>query len=238
MKALSLRTSWTRAHTFFRPPGPDRIPARGGRRRRTARGSEPWGDPPGENSSVPRGFGARSAHGGCDRPWNGGGWARRTWRRACSASAARRSAISARARARSARLLGSALDAGLNVIDTAECYEDSEELIGKALGARRREVYLFTQVRARARLERAVGLAAEALLTQHRAQPAAARHRPSRPHPAPLLLASTCSSAATPSRRWSARGSAAGCATSATAATARRRARRWSAAASTRSRPR
>ena len=43
-----------------------------------------------------------------------------------------------------ARLLGGALDAGLNVIDTAECYEDSEELIGKALGARRREVYLFT----------------------------------------------------------------------------------------------
>lgn len=44
-----------------------------------------------------------------------------------------------------ARLLGSALDAGLNVIDTAECYEDSEELIGKALGARRGEVYLFTK---------------------------------------------------------------------------------------------
>ena len=44
-----------------------------------------------------------------------------------------------------ARLLGGALDAGLNVIDTAECYEDSEELIGKALGARRREVYLFTK---------------------------------------------------------------------------------------------
>ena len=44
-----------------------------------------------------------------------------------------------------ARLLGGALDAGLNVIDTAECYEDSEELIGKALGGRRREVYLFSK---------------------------------------------------------------------------------------------
>ncbi len=44
-----------------------------------------------------------------------------------------------------ARLLGGALDAGLTVIDTAECYEDSESLIGKALGARRREVALFTK---------------------------------------------------------------------------------------------
>ena len=44
-----------------------------------------------------------------------------------------------------ARLLGSALDAGLNVIDTAECYEESEALIGQAIGARRRECYLFTK---------------------------------------------------------------------------------------------
>ena len=44
-----------------------------------------------------------------------------------------------------ARLLGSALDAGLNVIDTAECYEDSETLIGGALGDRRHETYLFTK---------------------------------------------------------------------------------------------
>ncbi|MBI2215672.1 MAG: aldo/keto reductase [Candidatus Rokubacteria bacterium] len=43
------------------------------------------------------------------------------------------------------RLLGSALDAGLNVIDTAECYADSETLIGRAVGARRRDVYLFTK---------------------------------------------------------------------------------------------
>src|SRR5216117_1463743 len=43
------------------------------------------------------------------------------------------------------QLLGSALDAGLNVIDTAECYEDSELRIGRAVGARRREVHLFTK---------------------------------------------------------------------------------------------
>ena len=44
-----------------------------------------------------------------------------------------------------ARLLGSALDAGLNVIDTAECYDESETLIGKALGGRRGDCYLFTK---------------------------------------------------------------------------------------------
>jgi len=43
------------------------------------------------------------------------------------------------------RLLAGALDAGLNVIDTAECYEDSEELIGGAVGGRRRDFYLFTK---------------------------------------------------------------------------------------------
>jgi aryl-alcohol dehydrogenase-like predicted oxidoreductase len=43
------------------------------------------------------------------------------------------------------RLLTRALDAGLNVIDTAECYDDSETLIGRAIRARRRECYLFTK---------------------------------------------------------------------------------------------
>src|SRR5216117_164403 len=43
------------------------------------------------------------------------------------------------------RLLGSALDTGLNVVDTAECYDDSEVLIGRAIGARRREFHLFTK---------------------------------------------------------------------------------------------
>ncbi len=43
------------------------------------------------------------------------------------------------------RLLNSALDAGLNVIDTAECYVNSEELIGEALAGRRNQYYLFTK---------------------------------------------------------------------------------------------
>ncbi|MDQ6808687.1 MAG: aldo/keto reductase [Verrucomicrobiota bacterium] len=43
-------------------------------------------------------------------------------------------------------LLNSALDAGLNVIDTAECYDSSEELIGKTVSHRRSEYYLFTKV--------------------------------------------------------------------------------------------
>ena len=44
-----------------------------------------------------------------------------------------------------AQLLNSALDAGLNVIDTAECYYHSEELIGEAASDRRKEFYLFTK---------------------------------------------------------------------------------------------
>jgi aryl-alcohol dehydrogenase-like predicted oxidoreductase len=43
------------------------------------------------------------------------------------------------------RLLASALDAGLNVIDTAECYDESEVLIGKAIGSRRHEFHLFSK---------------------------------------------------------------------------------------------
>jgi hypothetical protein len=43
------------------------------------------------------------------------------------------------------RLLGGALDAGLNVIDTAECYVTSEELIGRAVAHRRADYYLFTK---------------------------------------------------------------------------------------------
>jgi aryl-alcohol dehydrogenase-like predicted oxidoreductase len=43
------------------------------------------------------------------------------------------------------RLLGKALDAGLNVIDTAECYLDSETLIGRAVAHRRRDYYLLTK---------------------------------------------------------------------------------------------
>lgn len=43
------------------------------------------------------------------------------------------------------RLLGSALDAGLNIIDTGECYAGSEELIGRAVGHRRDQFHLFTK---------------------------------------------------------------------------------------------
>lgn len=42
-------------------------------------------------------------------------------------------------------LLNSALDAGLNVIDTAAAYKTSEELIGNAVGKRRNEFYLLTK---------------------------------------------------------------------------------------------
>jgi aryl-alcohol dehydrogenase-like predicted oxidoreductase len=42
-------------------------------------------------------------------------------------------------------LLNAALDAGLNVIDTAECYPGSEELIGRAVGHRRTDFHLFTK---------------------------------------------------------------------------------------------
>src|SRR5215469_3747161 len=38
-----------------------------------------------------------------------------------------------------------ALDAGVNVIDTAECYADSEQLFGRALGKRRSEIVLMTK---------------------------------------------------------------------------------------------
>lgn len=43
------------------------------------------------------------------------------------------------------RLLSSALDAGLNVIDTAECYNTSEELIGQSVGHRRKDYFLFSK---------------------------------------------------------------------------------------------
>jgi aryl-alcohol dehydrogenase-like predicted oxidoreductase len=42
-------------------------------------------------------------------------------------------------------LIHAALDAGLNVIDTAECYHGSEELIGNAVGKRRGDFLLFTK---------------------------------------------------------------------------------------------
>jgi aryl-alcohol dehydrogenase-like predicted oxidoreductase len=44
------------------------------------------------------------------------------------------------------RLLNRALDLGLDAIDTAECYRESEELIGKAVAHRRDEYLLFSKV--------------------------------------------------------------------------------------------
>ena len=43
------------------------------------------------------------------------------------------------------KLLNEALDAGVNVFDTAECYVNSEELIGEAIGKRRNDFYLLTK---------------------------------------------------------------------------------------------
>ncbi len=63
----------------------------------------------------------------------------------CSASAARRSASSGRRPTSSPGCSSDALDAGLNVIDTAECYLNSEELIGQAVARRRNDFYLFTK---------------------------------------------------------------------------------------------
>jgi aryl-alcohol dehydrogenase-like predicted oxidoreductase len=42
-------------------------------------------------------------------------------------------------------LLNASLDAGLNVVDTAECYLDSESLIGTAIAHRRKDYFLFTK---------------------------------------------------------------------------------------------
>jgi aryl-alcohol dehydrogenase-like predicted oxidoreductase len=50
------------------------------------------------------------------------------------------------------RLVGLALDAGINFFDTADVYSDgdSERILGKALGVRRRDVVLASKVRGRA----------------------------------------------------------------------------------------
>ncbi len=43
-------------------------------------------------------------------------------------------------------LLNEAIDGGINFVDTADCYGDSEEKIGIALRGRRREFYLSTKI--------------------------------------------------------------------------------------------
>jgi aryl-alcohol dehydrogenase-like predicted oxidoreductase len=42
-------------------------------------------------------------------------------------------------------ILGSALDSGLNLIDTAACYGNSEDLIGRAVGHRRKDFFILTK---------------------------------------------------------------------------------------------
>jgi len=49
-------------------------------------------------------------------------------------------------------LLNRAIDLGINFVDTADCYGDSEEKIGKALGKRRKEFYLSTKIDERERV--------------------------------------------------------------------------------------
>lgn len=44
-----------------------------------------------------------------------------------------------------ANILSAALDSGVNVIDTAECYMNSEELIGQTFSNRRNDFHLFTK---------------------------------------------------------------------------------------------
>jgi aryl-alcohol dehydrogenase-like predicted oxidoreductase len=42
-------------------------------------------------------------------------------------------------------LINAALDAGLNVIDTAACYGDAEEIVGRAVSHRRADYYILTK---------------------------------------------------------------------------------------------
>jgi predicted aldo/keto reductase-like oxidoreductase len=49
-------------------------------------------------------------------------------------------------------LLNRAIDLGINFVDTADCYGDSEEKIGKALTKRRKEFYLSTKIDERDRV--------------------------------------------------------------------------------------
>ncbi len=62
------------------------------------------------------------------------------------------------------KILKTALDAGINVIDTAECYADGETLVGNAIAGRRAEVVLMTKcghARLASAADRAAGYAQE-----------------------------------------------------------------------------
>ncbi len=98
------------------------------------------------------------------------------------------------------RLLNGALDAGLTVIDTAECYGESETLIGRALGARRGEVALFTKCGHVAGWGRADWRPAALLASIERASCASGPTASTSSSSTPARW--TCSGAATRSWRW------------------------------------
>ena len=88
-------------------------------------------------------------------------------------------------RTRSA-IIHKALDAGINLVDTADAYGDSEEVVGKALQGRRDNVVLATK------FSRPIGRGPQpagrlAALDHHRGRELAAppADRPHRPLPAP-----------------------------------------------------
>ncbi|HEY5245117.1 MAG TPA: aldo/keto reductase, partial [Acidimicrobiales bacterium] len=60
-------------------------------------------------------------------------------------------AIGSTEQAEADRLVGACLDAGINFFDTADAYSggNAEQILGKALGTRRKEVVVATKVRGR-----------------------------------------------------------------------------------------
>ena len=78
------------------------------------------------------------------KKWKNAGLAKPIWL-AFSASADSEIGYERASLASVSKLLNFALDAGVNVIDTAECYVTSEELVGNTISARRGDYYLFTK---------------------------------------------------------------------------------------------
>ena len=84
-------------------------------------------------------------------------------------------------------ILTPALETGLNVIDTAECYMASEELIGQTISDRRKRYYLFTKC-GHPETPGVGDWRKKIAARQHHPQPAATQNRSRRPDsPAHLL---------------------------------------------------
>ena len=88
----------------------------------------------------------------------------------------------------SVRMIQTAIDAGINFIDTADIYSrgESEQIVGKALKNRRDEVVLATKFGLSTPSrpdENDCGGSAALHRPGHRGEPAKARHRPRRPLP-------------------------------------------------------